>query len=235
MNDIYNNTEQHTQGIAMNKITSIASAVVLASASMSASAWWGGDDFFGDGFFGFDMSMSAGGSGSSRYHSLYGPYGWGPYAAPYGYGYPYPYGYTAPTATEGTTAPAPTYSQFPGQPDPTTVANWYAEQQKAMAQAMETQRQFAEQVAADQARMAELMRPQVTPVSYDLGRPSLPGYVSERLAEMETLREERMKEAETRREEMMKQIDAQREAALARRPTRPTYEVVPPTPVKKDI
>ena len=93
----------------MNKIVRIVSLAALLGASVSASAWWGGpwggpwggwpgssgwgDDWFGNGWGDFSMSMSFGGRGwgRNRYYDHYGPW-WG---GPYGYGvylyggYPY--------------------------------------------------------------------------------------------------------------------------------------------------
>jgi hypothetical protein len=101
----------------MTKIIKITAVAAMLAASASASAWWGGgpwggypgssswmDDFMGDGYGDFNMSMSGGGHGRgyNRYNSYYGPYGYGApygYGVPYGgYGAPYGYGYGAPVA-----------------------------------------------------------------------------------------------------------------------------------------
>ena len=89
----------------MNKLTkAIAIAAVLGASSLtatSASAWWGGNPFFGngngygDGDFSFSMRGNARGNGYGYNNPYYGyaPYGYAPYgAAPYGaapYGAPY--------------------------------------------------------------------------------------------------------------------------------------------------
>ena len=93
------------------------------AASASASAFWGGgpwggypgssswmDDFMGDGYGDFNMSMSGGGHGRgwNRYNSWNGPWWGGPYGGYPGWGgYPgggYPYAApvvpAAPAATE---------------------------------------------------------------------------------------------------------------------------------------
>ena len=77
----------------MTKTLKIAAVAAMLAASASASAWWVGgpwggypgssswmDDFFGDGYGDFNMSMSGGGHG--RGYNRY-----------YGYGYPYYGGY----------------------------------------------------------------------------------------------------------------------------------------------
>ena len=103
----------------MKKITAVAALTGLLAAG-SASAWWGGgpwggwpgssswgDDWFGDGWGDFSMNMSGGGRGRgwNRYHSYYGPWGYGgyPYGGwggyPYGgWGAPYAHPYAAPAA-----------------------------------------------------------------------------------------------------------------------------------------
>lgn len=81
----------------MRKIVLTIAAGVLACATVSASAWWGGpgfgswaDDFAGNGSADFSMSMSMGGSGRgwgrgwNRNYDYYGPYGY----QNYGYGAP---------------------------------------------------------------------------------------------------------------------------------------------------
>ena len=113
----------------MRKFSKALGVAAIAASAMtigSAHAWWGGgpwggypgggswmDDWFGDGYGDFNMSMSGGGHGRgwNRYNSYYGPYGWG---GPYGYGgYPgygwggYPgYGYGVPVAPAAPAAPA---------------------------------------------------------------------------------------------------------------------------------
>ena len=106
----------------MKKIAAIAAVTGLLAAG-SASAWWGGgpwggypgssswmDDFFGDGYGDFNMSMSGGGHGRgwNRYNSYYGPWGYGPYGyggyPGYGYGAPYGYPYAAPVAPQAPAA-----------------------------------------------------------------------------------------------------------------------------------
>ena len=91
----------------MNKIVKITAIAALLGASASASAWWGGpgssswgDNFFGDGFGDFNMSMNTRASGWGRGHGYnhYAPH-YGPYAyGPYGYGAPYGVAPIAPVA-----------------------------------------------------------------------------------------------------------------------------------------
>ena len=105
----------------MRKFSKVLGAAAIAGAAMTvgtAHAWWGGgpwggypgssswgDNWFGDGYGDFNMSMSGGGHGRgwNRYNSYYGPWGypggWGGYPGGYG-GYPYRggYPYAAPAA-----------------------------------------------------------------------------------------------------------------------------------------
>ena len=93
----------------MKTIVRTTAIAALLAASASASAWWGGpgwsnwgDDFFGDGFGDFNMSMNTHTSGWGRGHGYnsYAPY-YAPYAyGPYGYGAPYGVAPVAPTTAE---------------------------------------------------------------------------------------------------------------------------------------
>jgi hypothetical protein len=90
----------------MKKLLSAAAAAALLGAVTNVNAWWGwpfggwgpwnngwGNDWFGDGWFDFNMSMGMGGRGwgRGRYYDYYAPY-WGyPYG---GWGLPYGYPYT---------------------------------------------------------------------------------------------------------------------------------------------
>jgi len=139
----------------MNRFSKLALAAALVGASASASAWWGGpfsswgDDFFGDGWGDFSLNVSGGGHGwgrgYNRYYDYYGPY-WGGYG-PYGYGAPFaPYGFApaVPALTEEQRAAA------------TEQQKAFAEQQAQMLQqAVEAQRKFAEQFAAQQTKLAQ--------------------------------------------------------------------------------
>ncbi|MCW8883218.1 MAG: sulfur globule protein CV1, partial [Sedimenticola sp.] len=92
------------------KMTKLIAAIALTTVTMTASAWWGGNpwngnglgDGYGDGSGDFNMSFS-GRSNLRGYGNGYGynnPY-YGGYGAPYGYG-AQPYGYgPAPVAPYG--------------------------------------------------------------------------------------------------------------------------------------
>jgi hypothetical protein len=103
----------------LSKAVGIATVVAAAGlAAQSAQAWWGGgpwggwpgssswaDDWFGDGWGDFNMSMSGGGRGwgRNRYYDHYGPwwggpYGYGGYPGWGGWGGPYGVPYAAPVA-----------------------------------------------------------------------------------------------------------------------------------------
>ena len=73
----------------MKTLARTTSAAILAVASASASAWWGGpfntitDDLFGDSWGALDMNLNVGthtsGRGSGWNHNYSGPYAYGPY------------------------------------------------------------------------------------------------------------------------------------------------------------
>ena len=115
----------------MSRLSKLTAAVLLAGASASASAWWGGpfsswaEDFFGDIGFSFNFSMSGTGRGVGRAYDYYGPYA-------------YPY--------EGVPVPAQGYA--PAGLTPEQQKALAERQAQALQQAVEAQRHFAEQLAA---------------------------------------------------------------------------------------
>ena len=211
----------------MNKLSKIAVAVALAGASVSASAWWGpfnswGNDGFGDGWFDFNVSARAHGRGHgwNRYYDSYGPYAYGPWVAPYGAYAPV----TAPVY--GITAE----QQSALQEQHKAIAE---QQQKALQQAVEAQRKLAEQIAAQQAKIAEQWQEKgVDPMRVDPfdsddffafeppaleevpGMP-LPEHVKKSLEESKTRRDEAIKEMQARREERMQQFEERRKEVFA--------------------
>ncbi len=99
----------------MKKLTKVLAIAGVLSASAltatSASAWWGGNPFFGngngfgDGDFSFSMSARGNGNGYGYNNPYYGyaPYGYAPYGAPYGYA---PYGAPVAPVAQAPVAPA---------------------------------------------------------------------------------------------------------------------------------
>jgi hypothetical protein len=206
----------------MNKLSRIAMAAALAGASVSASAWWGpfnswGNDGFGDGWFDFNVSAHAHGRGHgwNRYHDYYGPYAYGPWAAPYG-----PYGPGA----------LPVYAMTEAQQSVLQEQHkaMAEQQQKALQQAVETQRKLAEQFAAQQAKVAEQLQEQgfdpmrmdplasdnlfaaESPALEDLPGMPLPEHVKKALEQSKTRRDAAIKEMQARRDERVKEFEERR-------------------------
>jgi len=175
----------------MKKITLVAAFAAVAAVSMSANAWWGGPfDSFGDGWGDANFSMSFGAHGSSwaRGYDYNGPYGYAPYGvAPY-------YGAAAP-------ANAPTAEQI-AQAQQDAIAA----QQKWIADAVEAQRKFVEQMANNApVAPATGLAPFEPPFASSYGN-EMPKALAERDAEMQ-------KQFAARNEEMQKKI-AEHEAEM---------------------
>jgi hypothetical protein len=203
----------------MNRLSKIAMAAALAGASVSASAWWGpfnswGNDAFGDGWFDFNVSAHAHGRGHgwNRYYDYYGPYAYGPWAAPY---VPGAVPFYAMTEEQ----------QNVLQEQHKAIAE---QQQKALQQAVEAQRKLAQQFAAQQAKVAEQWQENAfdpmrvdpfaaddlfaaePPALEDLPGMPLPEHVKKALEESKGRREEAIKEMQARRDERAKEFEERR-------------------------
>ena len=201
----------------MKKLSKIAMAVALAGASVSASAWWGpfnswGNDGFGDGWFDFNVSARAHGRGHgwSRYHDYYGPYAYGPWAAPYG-------------AYAPATVPFYGMSEEQRSALPEQHKALAEQQQKALQQAVEAQRKLAEQFAAQQPRQPEQWQAKgldrlasddffaaEPPLMEEIPGMPLPEHVKKSLEESKTRRDDAIKEMQARRDERVKEFEERR-------------------------
>ncbi|CAK0771196.1 putative Transcriptional regulator [Gammaproteobacteria bacterium] len=209
----------------MRHLTKLTAAVVLATASLTANAWWGmpghafDDNFFGDGDFSFSVSMSGRGSGWNRYADYYGPYGYAPYGA------------YVPVALTAEQQKALQSQQ----------KAWLDAHNQAVQQAVEAERQFMDQLAkhpkafsesANDPFLANLDRgfgqldqldpfakdPMALTFENDPSAPPLPAHIKERMekaqAQAKAQREKALKEFSARREEVKKQIEARRKSLL---------------------
>lgn len=116
----------------MKKIATLVAAAALSTVSMTASAWWGGPfNGLGDGFGNGDASFSMNFSGRSRFSGYGDGYG---YNQPY-YGYPY----------QGAYAPVAPLTEEQQQAMEQQQRAFAEQQAKAMQDAVEAQRKFAEE------------------------------------------------------------------------------------------
>lgn len=197
----------------MHKLTQIAVAAALAGTTASASAWWGGpfngwgNDWFGDGWFDFNVSMGAGGRGFSRYHDGHGPWGY-PYGAPFWGAYAPPvYGY--PHAVVATPEQQAALSE---------QQKAFAEQQtKLLRQAVEAQRQFAEQLAkSSQGVPAALPIGGVDPLSSDPFAMDVPPDFKAMMEQSDAAYKEAKERNQARRDAYWKQVKERRELMKTR-------------------
>lgn len=208
----------------MTRFSQIATAVALAGVTASASAWWGGpfsgfgNDFWGDGGFSFSFSARGSGHGWGRYYDYYGPYGpyaYGPYSHPYLGGYaPATYGYPLAMSEERRAA--------------------VAQQQTTMLQqAVEAQRQFAEQIAQQQTALASQWQTAgYDPLSVDpfagfdpfsseplaASGTFMPSYVKELIEQSDAEFEKAKARNQARRDAFQKRVQERREAMQQRIP-----------------
>lgn len=183
------------------KMTQIFVAVALTASCVTASAWWGGNPWNGNGFGNGlgdgsgDFSMNF--SGRSNMYGRGNGYG---YNAPY-YGYGYPYG------------PAvPPHAYLSEEQQAAMQAR-----HQAMLEAMEAQRQQFQQPAPGQPAYAYPMTPfNADESDMNARREAMLKQREAQRTEMQKQREERFaemqKQMEARRAEVQKQMEAQHEA-----------------------